>query len=367
MSIKNYTRFYSQLCTILARFKSLRLQYRVALLILAISILWLSSSLFYNNKSPIEEDTVKTVQVQLVESKAQKRTVYLFLTGTTDAQYSIDLMPKVNGEVVDICVSDGDKVNKGDVILKLKEYDYPEQHEKAKALVKQREVEYNASESLNEEGYMSQTQAAAAFAAMQSAKADLKRSQINLENTVIATPLSGYIDRITVSKGDLVVTNKPIATVINFDSITIVTYVSEKDIKKVKLGNIAKVNLINGYQTEGKVSFISRIIQPTTRTYRLEVAVPQNNYEMFVTKGMTADIQLAIDTIIAHKVPASTLILNDDGIIGVKIVDQDNTVSFLPIEIIDEEKDGILIFGIPETVKLITSGHYFVNAGDKVK
>jgi multidrug efflux system membrane fusion protein len=81
---------------------------------------------------------------------------------------------------------------------------------------------------------------------------------------------------------------------------------------------------------------------------------------------MMADVQLAVGTVIAHKVPASTLILNYYSFIEVKKKKKDNTVSFLPVEVIYQEQDGILVFGIPNDIKLITSGNCFVNVGDKV-
>lgn len=366
--MNNNTKFYVQLQTVLTRLKVLKLKYKIALSVSTISMLWFGSGLFYSN-SVIEKssDTPKIIQVELMESKAHEETVYLSFTGVVDTGQSVDILPEISGEIVDVYVSSGDRVNKGDAILKLKEYDYMEQYERAKALVKQYEVEYQASESLNEKGYRSQTQAEAAFAAVQSSKADLKRAQINLENTTVVAPLSGYVDKIAVGKGDFITAGKPITTVINLDEIFVVINVSEKNVRKIKLGNIARVNLANGYQTEGKVSFVSRVVNPVTRTYRVEITIPQNDCEMFITKGMIADVQLAMDTVIAHKVPASALILNDDGIIGVKIIEKDNTVSFLPVEIIDEKQDGVFIFGVPNNIRLITSGHYFVNVGNKVR
>ncbi|WP_339046264.1 efflux RND transporter periplasmic adaptor subunit [Candidatus Mesenet endosymbiont of Agriotes lineatus] len=365
--MNNNTKFYAQLQAILTRLKLLKFKYRIALSVLIISILWFSSGLFYSN-SVIEKDsnTKEIVQVKMVESKAQEEMVYLSLTGTVDMQQSVDIVPKISGEIVDVYVLSGSKINKGDAILKLKEYDYIEQYERAKALVKQYEAEYQASESLNEKGYRSQAQAEAAFAAVQNAKADLKRAQINLENTTVLTPLSGYIDKIMTAKGNFVTAGKPIATIISFDEIIIVVHVPERDVEKIKLGNTAKIDLANDYKTEGKVSFVSKVISSVTRTCRIEVTIPKNNHEMFITKGMIADVQLVVGTVIAHKVPASALILNDEGIVGIKVVENDNTVSFLPVEIIDAGQDGILIFGIPKDIKLITSGHYFVNVGDKV-
>ena len=61
------------------------------------------------------------------------------------------------------------------------------------------------------------------------------------------------------------------------------------------------------------------------------------------------------------------LSLNDAGIIGVKIVDDQETARFVPVQILGDEIDGIWIAGLGERARLITVGHEFVKSGQKVR
>jgi multidrug efflux system membrane fusion protein len=63
----------------------------------------------------------------------------------------------------------------------------------------------------------------------------------------------------------------------------------------------------------------------------------------------------------------SVLALADDGTIGVKVVDDDDVVRFLPITIVADRPDGIWVAGIPDKARLITVGQDFVVDGETVK
>ncbi len=265
-----------------------------------------------------------------------------------------------------IYLSDGEKVKRGDVILKIEDYDRVAQVEKAKALLNQREIEYHSSKKLNTKGYGAQIKVEAAFTALQSAKADLKRLELDLENTAIKSPIDGYVDKINVNEGDFVNVGQKITDIVNFDQVLVVLYVSENEVNKIKLDSAAQINLLDGRELVGEVSFISKIAEPKTGSYRVEVKVTDN--EIISLQGLTASVSLPSGERFAYKIPSSALSLNDDGILGIKIVDDNNYVVFTAIEIVDYEDDGVWVVANNESkpIKLITLGHLFVKPGDKV-
>ncbi len=82
---------------------------------------------------------------------------------------------------------------------------------------------------------------------------------------------------------------------------------------------------------------------------------------------MSASLRFLVGTRKLHKISPSLLSLNDDGVLGVKIVDKDNITRFIPIKIISEENKLMLIEGLNDEVTLITVGHEFVRNGTKVE
>lgn len=311
-------------------------------------------------------DTSRSFSVKIQECEPQNRTTYLNFSGTVNPLHRTSLTSKISGTIAAIYFSDGEKVKKDDIVLKIEDYDRVEQVEKAKALLNQREVVYDSSKKLNKKGYSAQIQVDAAFTALKSAEADLKKLELDLENTAIKSPIDGYIDKINASEGDFVHAGQKIADVVNFDQILVVLYVSESEIDKIVLGRKAKINLLDKKELEGEVSFISKIAEPKTGSYRVDVRVTDN--EMISLQGLTASVKMPSGEISAYKVPSSALSLSDEGTLGIKIVGDNNYVIFVPIEIVDHENDGVWVVANnkEKSIKLIVLGHLFVKPGDKV-
>ena len=65
----------------------------------------------------------------------------------------------------------------------------------------------------------------------------------------------------------------------------------------------------------------------------------------------------------AHKLPQSALTLNNEGTLGVRVVDGDNKVEFLPVTLLRDETTGVWVSGLPEQSDVIVVGQDFVTAG----
>ena len=83
--------------------------------------------------------------------------------------------------------------------------------------------------------------------------------------------------------------------------------------------------------------------------------------------GVTALAKVGLQGSKAHRIPSSVMTLADDGRLGVRVVDDENIVSFEPIEIIGGGGDGMWVAGLPEDVSIIIVGQEFVQDGQKVR
>ncbi|MCA8889923.1 MAG: hypothetical protein KDA46_13900, partial [Parvularculaceae bacterium] len=82
--------------------------------------------------------------------------------------------------------------------------------------------------------------------------------------------------------------------------------------------------------------------------------------------GVTAEFTVFAEALNAHKVPRSSLVLDDDGRIGVRTVGDGDLVKFTPLTIIGEAEDGVFVRGLEGPVRLIVRGQDYVTAGQKV-
>ncbi|MCP3970510.1 MAG: efflux RND transporter periplasmic adaptor subunit [Rhodobacteraceae bacterium] len=200
-----------------------------------------------------------------------------------------------------------------------------------------------------------------ARAGIQSAEATVAAADKEIERLEIHAPFAGLLESDTAELGALLQPGGLCATVIQLDPIKLVGFVPETEVDKVRHGAIAGARLATGRQVVGKVTFLSRSADPATRTFRVEVAVP--NTDLSIRDGQTAEIVIEADGLPGHLIPQSALTLDDDGALGVRIVDDQQRAGFLPVAVLRDTLDGIYVSGLGETANIIVVGQEYVTDG----
>jgi multidrug efflux system membrane fusion protein len=123
--------------------------------------------------------------------------------------------------------------------------------------------------------------------------------------------------------------------------------------------------LVTGESVAGKVRFVGSSADAKTRTFRVELEVP--NPGRSIVQGASAELHLPVADLPAHRVSPAILTLAENGDVGVKTVGPGNTVEFHAVTIVATEADGVWLAGLPPSVTFITVGQDFVTAGQKVE
>jgi len=186
---------------------------------------------------------------------------------------------------------------------------------------------------------------------------------VELNRTEVKAPFSGYIEKI-VKPGNFLERGQICATIIQLNPITFVAEVPESDINKVTEGQQVVLNLITGETIEGKLTFVSKSASSLTRTFKVEAEIENKNG--VIRDGITSEMIIKTSKIKAHKITPSVLMLNDKGILGIKVIRDLEIVKFLPVTILEDSEDGIWVSGIPNQIQLITQGQGFVEDDQKV-
>ena len=154
------------------------------------------------------------------------------------------------------------------------------------------------------------------------------------------------------------------STIIQLDPISVVAGVPEYDINKVRINQRVFVELVTGQNIEGELTFVSKSASPDTRTFSVESQI--KNPDGIIKDGLTAEISIEIDKVKAHKISPSILLLNDEGKLGIRIVNNKNIALFVEIEILEDSEEGLWVTGIPDEVEIIIQGQGFVEDGQEV-
>ncbi len=254
--------------------------------------------------------------------------------------------------------------------------------EEAHARLAEAEINLKAARKLSETGFGSETRRISSEAEMSTAEAGIKSAEAGLEATqagieaataavaaaqreidrlTINAPFKGLLESDTAELGSLMQPGSLCATVIQLDPIKLVGFVPESEVNRIIVGSMATAQLVTGLQVEGRVTFLSRSADETTRTFEVEITVP--NPELLIRDGQTANIQIAAEGVKAHLLPQSALTLNNEGELGVRTVVADNVVDFVPIRLLRDTADGVWVGGLPETADIIVIGQEFVTRG----
>ena len=187
---------------------------------------------------------------------------------------------------------------------------------------------------------------------------------VELNRTEVKAPFKGYFERI-VKHGNYLSKGQTCAVIIELDPITFIAEVPETEIKKVINELKDSIELVTGEVINSKLSFVSKSASSSTRTFRVEAKV--SNASGRIRDGITGTMTIQTNKVLASKISPSILLLSDEGDIGVRVVNDNDEVRFLPINIIEDTNDGIWVTGIPNLSKLIVLGQGFVENGEKVQ
>ena len=279
---------------------------RISLYIFIPILLWMISGLFVKDavKNEVPKNDLFTVGTLLSEAVLYQPTIKLKATSRSEAR--VDVRAKTSGEVVKIGSTQGNFIEKDSILCSL--------------------------------------------------------GVVELNRTEVKAPFSGFIEQI-VKPGNFLERGQVCATIIQLNPIIFVAEVPEFNINKVETGQDVDIRLVTGEFINGKLTFVSKSASPSTRTFKVESQIKNKNG--LVRDGITAEMTIKTKLVMAHKISPSILLLNDEGKIGIRSVEND-IVKFHNITILEDSESGLWITGIPKELELIVQGQGFVEDGQKV-
>lgn len=310
-----------------------------------------------------EQATLPSVRV--AELTAQPRQNRVIISGRTLPSREVVIRAETEGRLDEVFVARGDRVTDNQVLGRLSLDDRTAYLAEAEAILRQRQIEYTAAESLEEKGFRSETNLAAAAAQLDSARAVVERMRVDIGHTEIRAPFEGVISEGHVEIGDFLSVGDEAGTIIDLDPIIVVGYATELEVPYLNVGALGQARIVSGPTVEGVVSYVAPSAEPNARTFRFELEVPNPDYS--IRAGLTSEIVIASDADNAHLVPSSIISLADDGALGIKIIDETDTVRFAPVQIVEDTRDGLWVEGLPDRITVITVGQDFVIPGQQVR
>ncbi|MCY3621936.1 MAG: efflux RND transporter periplasmic adaptor subunit [Gammaproteobacteria bacterium] len=317
-----------------------------------------------NGRSVQASDPETPTPVRARTIHATLRPELLTLRGRTENKRTVVVRAETSGRVVARPVERGDAVASGDLLCQIAEEDRRSRVEEGEQDVNQARLEHAGSLKLKDRGLQSETAIARARATLASAEARFDAATLDLDRIYVRAPFEGVVEDVQLEVGDYAQLGTPCARIVDLDPMLLIGQVTERNADRLAVGSPATGRLSTGAEVSGTISFVGYEADPGTRTYRVEVTVP--NADSRLRSGVTAEIDIRVGELLAHKITPAVFALDDEGQLGVRIIGADYRVEFRLVEVVADDRDGVWVTGLPRQTTLITVGQEFVSAGELV-
>ena len=338
----------------------------------------------------------------------------ILVVGNLIGAATVEVVPRVNGRLAGVAVKLGDSVRRGQMLAKVEDLEIQEQVRQAEAAfkvaqatIRQRDADLklattnrDRSKSLYDRQLLPQqtfddtearyqaalAQTDLARAQFEQAKARLDELKITLANTVIVSPVDGFIGKRYLDPGAFVGPNSPVASVVDIRTVRMVANLIERDSKRVPAGTSAavEVDAFPGEKFAGRVSRVAPVFDPATRTAEMEIEIPNAGFRL--KPGMYARVNLTVDSKANALTVPRNAVIELEGRSGVFVAsspgDGDGastapaassqgpaalTAKFLPVEVGIRDGEHIeILSGIQEGARVITTGAGALKDGDRI-
>ena len=239
---------------------------------------------------------------------------YVNFQGTIDTDQNLVIYPELPGLLKAIYVTEGQRVDKGTLLVRLSDGGMQDQLEQLRLQLELAKTTYERQEKLWAQKIGSEIQYLQSKTAFKALQKSVSQMEDQVAKTRIRAPFDGIVDHIIADKGaNLAPGATPILRFVNLDKMQVAGEIPEKHLPNIRKNSQAKINVpVLGKQWVSKVSLVGNYINPNNRSFRVEIDL--DNKEGNLKPNMTAQVLLNDYTNPeALLVPLKNILKNQDG------------------------------------------------------
>ncbi|MGZ8901581.1 MAG: efflux RND transporter periplasmic adaptor subunit, partial [Limisphaerales bacterium] len=233
-------------------------------------------------------------QVVVAEARTERVVESLSRVVNIQANEMVAISSETDGVVQELPFEEGQKVEKGELLVRLDETKLAATLAQAEANFKLSEANFERAKQLSTAQLISQQEFEQNAATFQANQANLDFTKRQLKDARILAPFEGVVSSRQVSPGQIITRNTIITWLIDYDPVKVEFHVPEKFLGQVKENQKIEVT-VEAFPNEkfrGEVFFVSPYVDPTNRTAQVKAQIPNPDYRL--KPGMFASLQLAL-------------------------------------------------------------------------
>jgi membrane fusion protein (multidrug efflux system) len=294
----------------------------------------------------------------------------LSLVGSVLANELVEIKSETEGTVQEIQFKEGQRVEKGDLLLQLDETKFSTALAEAESNYKLSEANFDRAKQLFKDRLISQQDYDQAAAMFNLNQATVDRRKRELKDARIYAPFSGVTGNRNISPGQVISKNTTLAWLVDLDPVKVEINVPERFLSQVRVGQDLELSVaaFADKKFKGKVYFIAPSVDPATRTAVVKAEVPNPEHEL--KPGMFAGLELTLkirdNAVVIPEIAINKLLEGDRA--NVYIVDADSTVRTKEVKLGVRLPGQVEILGgLEGGEKVIVEGIQKVGPGAKVR
>ena len=293
--------------------------------------------------------------------------------GTVKTMKNINVYPEMPGQLLEVLVVEGQKVEKNQVLARIDDGGLLAQLAQAKSQLVLAETLFNRQERLWSQNIGSEIQFLQAKTQFESAEKAVDALSLQAEKSVVRAPFDGTVDQIFKEPGTIVAPGmgSELFRVVNIDEVYVEVDVPETHITSISEGSKVRVNLSAiGEEIDARISRVSKVINPSNRSFTVEI--PLENKSGFIRPNLMASVAINdYSNKSAIMIPQSVVSENAEGqqyCFALEKSTEGYIAKRLIIETGKTSKDFIEVLeGVEKGALLITEGAKKVSDNQPVK
>lgn len=312
--------------------------------------------------------TLEAVPVDAATPWRTELASYVFGNAHLEALRVVDIVARVEGQLVSLNVEEGDLVKRDQVLASLDRDQLRLALDEARAQLDNTRSNYARDTLMLQKELTSKELVDNSRYQYETARTRYERAELNLRYATITAPFNGMVTKRFIEVGSMIRTNMILFNMADMSKLLARVYVPEKEMARINVGDHVEVEseMIQGRRFAGEVEMISPVVDPTTGTIKVTVHLTEGYDEL--KPGMFCSVFILTETHPDVMVISRKALLPDSDTPEVFVVDDSLHVHRRPIEIGIQQGDTLeVLSGLSPQEKVVLIGQENLSEGTPVK
>jgi membrane fusion protein, multidrug efflux system len=293
---------------------------------------------------------------------------YVFGNTHIEARREVEIIARVQGQLEELLVEEGDRVKKGQVLAELNKSELRLALREAQARLDNNRAVYERTIKMLDQELTSQEVLDNNKYLFETAKTQYDQAELNLRYTTITAPFSGVITTRLIEQGEMIRVNTVLFNLADMDKLLARVYVPEKELARISIGDRVRLEseMFQSQAFEGVVEMISPVVDPATGTVKVTVRVAENHGKL--KPGMFCSAYVLTETHLNTLAISRKTLLTDTDETEVYVVADSGVVRLRKITIGIEQGDTLeVLTGLKDGDQLVLVGKETLRDGSRVR